>query len=142
MANVDRAEDSILRRPFVGVERVVSRLQAMWPRTCITWILSTTMIGWRREKARRRRDGHVTVHGENMLGHSASGTHRVMDTASAALLARIIGEYEEMPGLNLSAAQARRLWHLDEGTCRRMLAVLVDRGYLTKTSRGTYVRRD
>jgi hypothetical protein len=57
------------------------------------------------------------------------------------VLARIIGEYTEMPGLSLTAPQAARLWQLDEQTCRSILAILVDRGFLTLTPRGVYVRR-
>ena len=33
--------------------------------------------------------------------------------AREALLARIRGEYNEMPGLSLSPGQARRLWALE-----------------------------
>jgi len=55
---------------------------------------------------------------------------------------RIQGEYREMPGLSLTAEQARRLWGLDESACRAILEVLVDLQFLRRTARGSYVRRD
>jgi hypothetical protein len=56
------------------------------------------------------------------------------------VLRRIEAEYREMPGLNVTEAQARRLWGLDRTTCRRALDTLVDRGVLRCTVRKAYVR--
>lgn len=56
------------------------------------------------------------------------------------LLQRIEGEYREMPGLNVTAPQAARLWGLDSTTCSFVLMTLIERGVLRKTSGGTYVR--
>ncbi len=55
---------------------------------------------------------------------------------------RIQGEYREMPGLSLTADQARRLWGLDENACRAILDALVDVQFLRRTAKGSYVRRD
>ncbi len=55
---------------------------------------------------------------------------------------RIQGEYREMPGLSLTADQARRLWGLDETACRAILDALVDLQFLRCTPKGSYVRRD
>jgi hypothetical protein len=60
--------------------------------------------------------------------------------APRALLRRIQGEYAEMPGLILTEAQARRLWALDDRTCRVVLAILVERRFLRRTAAGAYVR--
>jgi hypothetical protein len=49
-------------------------------------------------------------------------------------------EFEEMPGLALTADQARRLWALDAGLCSRVLHRLVDAGYLDVDDGGQYVR--
>ena len=57
-----------------------------------------------------------------------------------ALLQRICGEYMEMPGLRLSAAQAERLWGLDAQTCAGLLALLVERRFLQRTSDGRFAR--
>jgi hypothetical protein len=44
---------------------------------------------------------------------------------SDALLARIRGEYREMPGLRLTVAQACRLWQLDAPTCTAVIEARV-----------------
>jgi hypothetical protein len=53
---------------------------------------------------------------------------------------RIRGEFREMPGLVLTAAQACRLWSLDGPTCHAALAQLVDAGFLSRKADGTYGR--
>ena len=55
---------------------------------------------------------------------------------------RIRGEYLEMPGLRLTAEQARRLWRLDETACEAVLGALVDARFLAKTRDGAFVRDD
>jgi predicted transcriptional regulator of viral defense system len=58
------------------------------------------------------------------------------------LLPRIVGEYQEMPGLRLTVRQAQRLWALDQGTTRGVLQTLEDQGFLSRLRDGSYVRRD
>jgi hypothetical protein len=60
----------------------------------------------------------------------------------AELAQRIQGEFREMPGLHLTEPQARRLWDLDEMTCREILNVLVDLRFLRRTRGGRYSRLD
>ena len=55
------------------------------------------------------------------------------------LLARIRGEYREMPGLCLTLAQACRLWHLDASTCEMALQTLVGEQFLMRTKNGAFV---
>jgi len=55
-------------------------------------------------------------------------------------LDRIQGEYQQLPGLRLTMAQAQRLWHLDRTMCRAILAALVDARYLSLAPDGTFVR--
>ena len=57
------------------------------------------------------------------------------------LLARVYGEYLEMPGLQLTLAQAARLWNSDRDTCALALETLVDASFLRCMS-GRYVRAD
>jgi hypothetical protein len=45
-----------------------------------------------------------------------------------------------MPGLNLTEAQARRLWDLDRDTCSLVLTTLLEQRFLRCTARGAYVR--
>jgi hypothetical protein len=56
------------------------------------------------------------------------------------LLRRILGEFAEMPGLHLTAAEAARLWHLEEPACETLLSALVEQRSLTRTRRGAFVR--
>jgi CheY-like chemotaxis protein len=56
-----------------------------------------------------------------------------------ALLARIRCEYREMPGLQLTFAQARLLWQIDPATCSAVLQALVDEGFLVGRPDGRFV---
>ena len=75
-------------------------------------------------------------------------TNEVYDRNNAAdavadrLVERVRGEYLEMPGLQLTISQARRLWALDEDTCTALLNALVEQQFLLRTAAGTHVRRD
>ena len=55
------------------------------------------------------------------------------------LAARVRGEYSEMPGLQLTVAQACRLWQIDTSTCEILLDELVREGFLFKTQSGFYI---
>lgn len=56
------------------------------------------------------------------------------------VLRRVRGEYLEMPGLNLTPAQAQRLWGLDRRDCESVLRELVDAHFLRRSPDGTFVR--
>lgn len=56
-----------------------------------------------------------------------------------SLVARIRGEYLEMPGLRLTFAQACRLWQVDAPTCETLLEQLVRDAFLYKTDNGAYI---
>ena len=56
-----------------------------------------------------------------------------------SVVARVRGEYSEMPGLQLTCAQARRLWHMHIATCELLLEQLVQEGFLSKTDKGAYI---
>ena len=56
------------------------------------------------------------------------------------VLQRIQGEFVEMPGLRLTAAQAQRLWGLDRKVCEQLLSVLVDAKFLFRTRDGAFMR--
>ena len=47
-----------------------------------------------------------------------------------------------MPGLRLTEPQARRLWNLDAISCSKVVSVLLDTGFLFKTSDGSLMRVD
>ena len=56
-----------------------------------------------------------------------------------SLVARIRGEYLEMPGLRLTFAQACRFWQVDPSTCETLLDQLVREAFLYKTDNGAYI---
>ncbi len=58
------------------------------------------------------------------------------------VLQRIQGEYVEMPGLRLTAAQAQRLWGLERDFCASLLSALVEAKFLEKTRDGAFIRLD
>jgi hypothetical protein len=58
------------------------------------------------------------------------------------VLNRIRGEFTEMPGLRLTAAQAQRLMGLERDICDALLAALVDAKFLTRTRDGAFMRMD
>lgn len=59
-----------------------------------------------------------------------------------ALLRRVHAEFEEMPGLSLTLAQAKRLFGLPSTTaCARILGELAEQGWLRLNRSGRYVRR-
>lgn len=58
----------------------------------------------------------------------------------AAVVDRVRGEFVEMPGLELTLAQAVRLWTLGADDCRYVIDALVDVGFLKWTARRTIVR--
>lgn len=71
-----------------------------------------------------------------MSSHTVTSAHTI---ATANLHERVRAEYNEMPGLRLTLAQAARFWQLDHKSCERALEDLVRDGYLVK-GRSGYVR--
>jgi hypothetical protein len=57
-------------------------------------------------------------------------------------LQRAKADFLEMPGLQLTTAQARRLWMLDSGVCDAVLAALVGAQFLARSRNGSFVRAD
>ena len=58
----------------------------------------------------------------------------------ATLVDRVRFEFMEMPGLELTIAQAGRLWNMGSDDCRFVIDALVDAGFLRWTSQRTIVR--
>ena len=58
------------------------------------------------------------------------------------IAALIDAQFVEMPGMKLTAAQVRRLWHLSESECEAVLGYLVDIGRLVWGGGGQYGRPD
>jgi hypothetical protein len=47
-----------------------------------------------------------------------------------------------MPGLRLTLTQASRLWGLDEGSCKRVIDVLIGTSFLRRTPSGAVARAE
>jgi hypothetical protein len=58
----------------------------------------------------------------------------------AAVVDRVRAEFVEMPGMQLTLAQATRLWNLGADDCRSVIDALVDSGFLRWTAQRTVVR--
>lgn len=61
--------------------------------------------------------------------------------APETLVRRIRSEFEEMPGLSLTPAQATRLFGISPEECSRVLQRLVDDGFVCLKSHGRYALR-
>jgi hypothetical protein len=59
-----------------------------------------------------------------------------------ALVERVRGEFNEMPGLQLTIPQAARLLGIEPEACRRVIDTLVDSSFLKRTPTGTVVRSE
>jgi hypothetical protein len=60
---------------------------------------------------------------------------------NGSLIGLVYSEYLEMPGLQLTLAQAVRLWNSDRDSCTQVLETLVDASFLRRAG-GHYVRAD
>jgi len=58
----------------------------------------------------------------------------------ARLIDRVRAEFVEMPGLELTPAQAARLWNVGIEDCRAIIDVLTAAGFLRWTAARTVVR--
>jgi hypothetical protein len=58
----------------------------------------------------------------------------------AVALRRVQAEFLEMPGLQLTEAQAVRLWSLDSALCSAVLSELVTSQFLVRTRRNQFTR--
>jgi hypothetical protein len=65
---------------------------------------------------------------------------RVMGATDRDLLARIRGEYTEMPGMSLTLDQMVRLSGIERTICQGVLDALVEAKFLTLKPDGRYAR--
>ena len=79
---------------------------------------------------------------ENFTVPSATVSLSVDDVSSrwVSIMQRVRIEYEEMPGLSVTVAQASRLWNIDASTAREVLNAMVDVGYLSAGPQGFTLR--
>ncbi len=60
----------------------------------------------------------------------------------AALVRRILAEFDDMPGMTLSLKQAGRFLGIDEKACARILTALTREGYLRRNPNLQYGRAE
>jgi hypothetical protein len=56
------------------------------------------------------------------------------------LVERVRGEFNEMPGMQLTEAQAARLWGVEPTACRSVVELLVGTSFLRRTPNGRIAR--
>jgi hypothetical protein len=66
---------------------------------------------------------------------------RMPDEVWDATLARVRGEFEEMPCMRVTSSQAAALLGLKQPTAGWVLERLADEGFLSRTEQGEYMRR-
>ncbi len=78
-----------------------------------------------------------------MFEHSwhARSPYRLPDLLWRAAVNRIRAEFEEMPSLHVTLAEARRLFGLPDPAATWVLRRLASEGFLVRTARGEYIRR-
>jgi hypothetical protein len=95
-------------------------------------IPSECTLAWRVYDSTLYSRGRIMQTGQTYL--APAPVTRVRD-----LVGLIRAEYDEMPGLCLTRAQAQRLWRLEADVCDNVLGAMVDAGFLRLTSFG-YMR--
>lgn len=71
---------------------------------------------------------------------ATDGVGAMSMTVTSGIVDIIRGEYQEMPELRLTPAQAARLWNLDISVVRVVLDDLVRSGFLSRWPNGQYGR--
>jgi len=88
-------------------------------------------------------DDRLDVQGKpiRMQGHDGF-VERRDHVRRAALVRRIVAEFDDMPGLALTVSQASRFLGVDQMACGRILETLQTNGTLRRTAQNLYVRAD
>jgi hypothetical protein len=82
----------------------------------------------------------ISFRGEIMTTVEAPRAKHHPDRTITSLVHRIRSEFNEMPGLRLTPAQAARLWGMERHTSERILDGLALAGFLLKNKEGAYLR--
>jgi len=67
-------------------------------------------------------------------------TNELAAVSFACALQRAQADFNEMPGLQLTEAQAARLWCFDSTLCNRVLERLVESRFLVRTRNSLFAR--
>lgn len=72
---------------------------------------------------------------------SRRSSERMTDSLWRATMARVRGEFVEMPCMRVTPGQACALFGVDAPAINRILDRLADEGFLSRTDQGEYMRR-
>jgi hypothetical protein len=80
-------------------------------------------------------------HGKRLATFTNMGWFAMGESVTVrALTERVRGEFNKMPGLQLTIPQAARLWGLELDDCHHVVNALVAEAFLRLTPGGTIVR--
>lgn len=82
-----------------------------------------------------------TLEMDRAVGHPTEAAGSPLIAPAEGLTRRIRGEFDEMPGLNITLPQASRLLGVESQVCELALDWLVDSGFLFRTRLGFYRKR-
>ena len=97
-------------------------------------------IGWRLGPRELDDAGHSAPASPPAAATACHPAPHAAERVFADAVRRAMGEYLEMPGLQLTEAQAARLWCLEADICGRVLAALVDAHFLVRTRKAAFLR--
>jgi hypothetical protein len=80
----------------------------------------------------------MMTHSHTLIASSVEESRMDLDE----VLCRVRAEFAEMPGLQLTPAQATRLWGLEREACQAVIDALIDASFLRWTSAGLVRRAD
>jgi hypothetical protein len=72
------------------------------------------------------------------MNHAQTVSARTIALEDA--MRRVRAEFAEMPGMQLTPAQAARLWHFEPELCTTVLSALVNTKFLVKTRHEKFAR--
>src|SRR5262249_26752412 len=119
--------------------------RAIARRRCPNRDLGTPAVRTRRSRSRQPRAAeHPPGAGADsfMISRETAATPTAASIVLDDLLRRIQAEFNEMPGLRLTRAQARRLWALDDAVCDAVLTALLDARFLARSGDTSFVRAE
>jgi hypothetical protein len=115
-------------------------------------VARSTFLSESRETRRDLSPHWISQHVPRSENTSETGINRAAATGASlaargrmdfpTLLQRVRSEFDEMPGLRLTPAQAGRLLGLDAPSCQRVITALVQSAFLRWTHDGTVVRAE
>jgi two-component system, cell cycle response regulator DivK len=132
----DAGSSVLLQKPCLP-ETLLLEIKALVARGRVLQMKATEARSWARALAERSRALQERSWALQ-LDTQRLTEQKIRDT----LVLRVRTDFHEMPGLMLTADQARRLWAIDTSICRAVLDQLVSEQFLIQGRDGAYRRHD